>query len=173
MPIILLIVSTLAFWALYWFVQMGGIEHFQRRKAERKEEARRQEARESARTASLRAVDDPRDAAAILMLLIARENGDPTREQIVAIEQKLRDVFGFARDLAERMTQARFIARQADSFEQAARVFGDLFRRRLTADERRDLVDMLEDIASREGPSDTQTEAIAAFKPMIGLVPAR
>ena len=173
MPIILLIVSTLAFWALYWFVQMGGIEHFQRRKAERKEEARRQAARESARTASLRAVDDPRDAAAILMLLIARENGDPTREQIVAIEQKLRDVFGFARDLAERMTQARFIARQADSFEQAARVFGDLFRRRLTAGERRDLVDMLEDIASREGPSDTQTEAIAAFKPMIGLVPAR
>jgi hypothetical protein len=32
---------------------------------------------------------------------------------------------------------------------------------------------MLEDIASREGPSETQTEAIAAFKPMIGLVPAR
>ena len=41
MPIILLIVSTLAFWALYWFVQMGGIEHFQRRKAQRKEEAQR------------------------------------------------------------------------------------------------------------------------------------
>jgi uncharacterized tellurite resistance protein B-like protein len=173
MPIILLIVSTLAFWALYWFVQMGGIEHFQRRKAERKEEARRQAVRESARTASLRAVDDPRDAAAILMLLIARENGDPTREQIGAIEQKLRDMFGFERDLAERMTQARFIARQADSFEQAARVFGDLFRRRLAADERGELVDMLEDIASREGPSETQTEAIAAFKPMIGLVPAR
>ena len=98
---------------------------------------------------------------------------DPTREQIATIEGKLRSVFGFERDLAERMTQARFIARQADSFEQAARVFGDLFRRRLTADERRELVDMLEDIARNDGPSETQTEAIAAFKPMIGLAPAR
>ena len=33
MPIILLILSTLAFWVLYWFVQMGGIEHFRRKKA--------------------------------------------------------------------------------------------------------------------------------------------
>ena len=48
MPIILLIVSTLAFWALYWFVQMGGIDHFRRQKAQRKEEVQRQEARERA-----------------------------------------------------------------------------------------------------------------------------
>ena len=123
MPIILLIVSTLAFWTLYWFVQMGGIDHFRRQKAQRKEEAQRQEARERARVAPLRAVDDPRDAVAILMVLIARANGDPTREQIVAIEEKLRSIFGFERELPERMTQARFIARQADSFEQAAAVF--------------------------------------------------
>ena len=48
MPIILLIVSTLAFWTLYWFVQMGGIQHFQNQKAKRKEEARGRR-RESAR----------------------------------------------------------------------------------------------------------------------------
>ena len=173
MPIILLIVSTLAFWALYWFVQMGGIEHFQRRKAVRKEEARRQEARESARTAPLRAVDDPRDAAAILMLLIARANGDPTREQIHAIEEKLRTVFGFEHELPERMTQARFIARQAESFEQAAGVFAKLFKQKLTRDECRHLVDMLEEVANYEAPSENQIEAIAALKPMIGLVPAR
>ena len=47
MPIILLIVSTLAFWTLYWFVQMGGIDHFRRQKAQRKEEAQRQKAREA------------------------------------------------------------------------------------------------------------------------------
>jgi uncharacterized tellurite resistance protein B-like protein len=173
MPIILLIVSTLGFWALYWFIQMGGIEHFRRQKAQRKEEARRQEARENARTAPLRAVDDPRDAAAILMLLIARANGDPTREQIAAIEGKLRSVFGFERELAERMTQARFIARQADSFEQAASAFAPLFKRRLTRDECRQLVDMIEDIARHEAPSEIQIEAIAAFRPMIGLAPAR
>ena len=171
MPFILMVLATLAFWVLYWFVQMGGIEHFQRKKAQRKEEAERQAARERSRTAPLRAVDDPREAAAILMLLLAREQGDPTREQIALIEDKLRSL-GFAQDLAERMTQVRFLARQSESFEQAARVFADLFRRRLSADERNQLVDMLEDVARAEGPSESQSEAITAFKPLIGLSPA-
>ena len=57
-----------------------------------------------------------RDAAAVLMLLIARQNGDPTREQVALIEDKLRSVFGLAHELTERMTQARFVARQAIDF---------------------------------------------------------
>jgi len=173
MPFILLILSTLAFWALYWFVQMGGIEHFRERKKQREDDAKRAAAKETARTAPLRAIDDPRDAAAILMLLIARANGDPTREQIVLIEHKLRTVFGFERELAERMTQARFIARQTDSFEKAAGVFAKLFKAKLTRSECGQLVDMLEEIAVHESPSAVQIEAIAAFKPMIGLAPAR
>ena len=173
MPIIATIVTGLLFWTLYWFIQMGGIEHFRQRKVQRKEDARKQEAREAARTVALRAIEDPRDAAAILMLLIARANGDPTREQIHAIEEKLRTVFGFEHELPERMTQARFIARQAESFEQAAGVFAKLFRQKLTRDECRHLVDMLEEVANYEAPSENQIEAIAALKPMIGLVPAR
>jgi hypothetical protein len=119
MPVVLLVLSTLLFWVIYWFIRMGGIEHLQQRAAQRKEEARRQQAREAARLVPLRAIDDPRDAATILMLLIARHQGDPTREQIALIESKLRSVFGFEHELTERMTQARFIARQADDFEQA------------------------------------------------------
>jgi uncharacterized tellurite resistance protein B-like protein len=172
MPIILLIVSTLAFWALYWFVQMGGIEHYQQRKKQREDTAKREAAREAARLAPLRAVEDPRDAAAVLMLLIARANGDPTRERIALIENKLRTVFGFERELTERMTQARFIAQQTESFEKAAGVFAEMFRKRLTADERRELVTMLEEVARYELPYEQQIEAIIAFKPKIGLVPA-
>ena len=172
MPVILLVVSTLAFWALYWFVRMGGIDHFQQRKAERKEEARKQAAREASRLAPLRAVDDPRDAAAILMLLIARHNGDPTCERIALIEDKLRTVFGFERELTERMTQARFIAKQAESFEQAASAFAKLFKERLSGDERWQLVDMLEEVARHELPYEHQIEAITAFKPKIGLAAA-
>jgi uncharacterized tellurite resistance protein B-like protein len=173
MPIILLIVSTLVFWSIYWFIQMGGIQHFQHKKAERKEKANREAAREASRTVALRAIDDPRDAAAVLMLLIARANGDPTREQIAVIENKLRTVFGFERELTERMTQARFVAREAIDFEQAAGVFAKLFKQKLTRDECNQLIDILEDIAHAESPSDTQIEWITAFKPMIGLVPAR
>jgi hypothetical protein len=29
MPIIALLFSTLAFWVLYWFIRMGGIDHVQ------------------------------------------------------------------------------------------------------------------------------------------------
>jgi uncharacterized tellurite resistance protein B-like protein len=173
MPVIALILSTLLFWLIYWFVRMGGMDHLQERWAKRKDEAKKLAAREASRLAPLRAVDDPRDAAAVLMLLVARAHGDPTREQIAAIESKLRTVFGFERELTERMTQARFIARQADSFEQAAGVFADLFKRQLTGDERQHLIEMLEEVARTEMASEGQIDAIAALKPMLGLVPAR
>jgi uncharacterized tellurite resistance protein B-like protein len=173
MPVIALILSTLLFWLLYWFVRMGGIDHLRERFAKRKDDARKLAAREASRLAPLHAIDDPRDAAAVLMLLVARTHGDPTREQIATIENKLRTVFGFERELTERMTQARFIARQTDSFEQAAAAFADLFKRQLTGDERLHLIEMLEEVARTEAPSEPQIEAIAALKPMLGLAPAR
>ena len=107
------------------------------------------------------------------MVLIARQNGDPTREQFAFIEEQLRAVFGFDREVTERMTHARFMAAQAESFAQAAAVFAALFRQRLTDAECRELLDMIEDVARHEGPSEQQADAISAFKPMIGLAPAR
>jgi hypothetical protein len=172
MPIILMVLGILAFWVAFWFIRMGGIEHFQRKKAAQQEKAAREAVRERLRTAHLRTVDDPREAAAILMLLLAREQGDPTREQIALIEDKLRGL-GVTQDLPDRMAQVRFLARQTEGFERAARVFAVLFRNRLTAVERGELVDMLEEVARAEGPSEIQSEAITAFKPMIGLAPAR
>src|SRR5204862_7568845 len=111
MPIILMILGILAISVLFWFTRMGGIEHFRRQKAQQQEKAAREAVRERLRTAQLRTVNDPREAAAILMLLLAREQGDPTREQIALIEGKLRTVCGIAHDLEERMLPARFIAR--------------------------------------------------------------
>ena len=172
MPVIALILSTALFWVVYWFIQMGGFDHFRRRAAHRKEEARKREAKELARSSTLRAVDDPRDAAAILMLLIARVHGDPTREQIATIENLLRTEFGFGRELMERMTQARFIARQTDDFEQAATVFAGLFKTRLTAHECHRLIEMLEAVARQGGSPEHQIDAITAFRPMIGLMAA-
>ena len=77
--------------------------------------------------APLWAVEDPRDVAAILMVLIARANGDPTRERIARSKTSC-VVFGFQRELTERMTQARFIAQQTDSLEQAAACSPRMFR---------------------------------------------
>ena len=49
--------------------------------------------------------EGPRNAATILMLLIAR-GGDPTPQQIAAIRQTVATVFGFEGELVERLTQA-------------------------------------------------------------------
>jgi uncharacterized tellurite resistance protein B-like protein len=173
MPVIALVLSTLAIWLIYWFVRMGGIDHVRGMFHRKSEEARRIIAREAERTAALRAVDDPRDAATILMLLIARTGHDPTREQIAVIEKTVRAVFGFDRDLSERMTQARFIASRADSFDHAAGFLSDLLKKRLSSDERHELIAMLEEVAGHDGPSEAQTEAIEGLKLRIGLAPPR
>jgi hypothetical protein len=171
MPIVVLVASTLAFWVIYWFVRMGGVDHFRERSARRKEEARRAQARDSERTAPLRAIDDPRDAATILMLLIPRGR-DPTAKQIAAIEDTMRVVLGFDHDVNERLTHARFIASCAPSFAQAAGLFADLFNKRLTAEERRELVGIVEEIARLDGASAIQTADIDVLKRRVGLAPA-
>jgi hypothetical protein len=171
MPIVVLLVSTLLFWAIYWFVRMGGIDHFRERSAQRKDEARRAEARELERTAPLRAIDDPRDAATVLMLLITR-GGDPTAKQLTTIEETMRTVFGFDHDVKERLTHARFIASSANSFAQAAGLFADLFKKQLTIEERSELLEIVEEIARIDGPTAIQTAAIADLKQRVGLAAA-
>ena len=171
MPVAVLIVSTLLFWVIYWFVRMGGVDHVREQSQRRKDAARRAEARESERTAPLRAIDDPREAATVLMLLVPR-GGDPTARQIAAIQDTMRVVFGFDRDVSDRITHARFMASRAKDFAEAAGLFADLFTKRLTADERRELVGMVEEIACIDGPSATQAEAIDVLKRRVGLAAA-
>jgi hypothetical protein len=168
MPLVAVILLSLGFWAFFWFVRMGGIGHLQAKSAQRKEAARHAQSGELKRTAVLRSVDDPRDAATVLMILVSR-GGDPTDDQSSTIEQTLKAVFGFEHELTERLTQARFVARSAESFEQAGRVLADLVKKRLTADEKGQLIGMLEDVARLDGPSQAQADAIAAFRERIGV----
>jgi uncharacterized tellurite resistance protein B-like protein len=172
MPIVVLVISTLAFWLIYWFVRMDGLDHVREHFRQRRDAARRIKARETERTAPLSAIDDPREAAIVLMLLITR-GGDPTPGQIAAIQDKMRTVFSFDHDVNDRLTHARFSASRAENFAEAAILFAPLFNKQLTADERRELVAMVEEIARIDGgPSATQTEAIDVLKRKVGLAPA-
>jgi hypothetical protein len=105
------------------------------------------------------------------MLLITR-GGDPTARQITTIEETMRAVFGFDDDVKERLTHARFIASSADSFAQAAGLFADLFKKQLTIEERSELVEIVGQIARIDGPTATQTAAIADLERRVGLAPA-
>jgi hypothetical protein len=71
------------------------------------------------------------------------------------------------------MTQARFIASRADSFAQAAAVFADLFNKKLTVDEKRELVEMVEQVANLDGRSQAHEEALDVLVRRVGLAPAR
>jgi hypothetical protein len=164
MPIIALILSSLFFWAVYWFVRMDGLEKIRDGMSRRRNEERRRKALETQHIAPLQAVDDPRDAAIVLMLLIAGIADAPTREQYATVEATARSAFGFERDLTERMTLARFAAGRANNFEQAVGLFANLFRSRLTDSERGQLVEMVETVAAHDGPSEAQREAIEALK---------
>ena len=171
MPFAVLVASTLAFWVIYWFVRMGGVDHFRQQAARRKQDALRAQARELEQTAPLRAIDDPRDAATVLMLMIPRGR-DPTAEQIARIEDTMRVVLGVEHDLHERLTHARFIASRAQSFAQAAQLFADLFNKRLTAVERHELVGIVEEIARIDGPTAVQLADVDVLKRRLGLATA-
>jgi hypothetical protein len=171
MPFAVLVASTLAFWVIYWFVRMGGVDHFRQQAARRKQDALRAQAREQEQTAPLCAIDDPRDAATVLMLMIPRGR-DPTAEQIARIEDTMRVVLGVEHDLNERLTHARFIASRAQSFAQAAQLFADLFNKRLTAEERHELVGIVEEIARIDGPTAVQLADVDVLKRRLGLATA-
>ena len=82
-------------------------------------------------------------------------------------------MFGFDHDVNERLTHARFIANRAQNLAEAAGLFADLFNKRLTAEERRELVGMVEEIARIDGPSAIQTAEIDVLKGRVGLVDFR
>ena len=120
MPIVALILSTLAIWTIYWFFRMGGIDHILARRAQRRDADRLNRARASERSAPLR------------------------------------------------MTQARFITSRADGFAQA-----DLFNKKLTIDEKCQLVAMVEQVANLDGRSQAHEEALDVLVRRVGLAPAR
>jgi hypothetical protein len=171
MPVAVLVASTLAFWVIYWFVRMGGVDHFRQQAARRKQDALRAQAREQEQTAPLCAIDDPRDAATVLMLMIPRGR-DPTAEQIARIEDTMRVVLGVEHDPHERLTHARFIASRAQSFAQTAQLFADLFNKRLTAEERHELLGIVEEIARIDGPTAVQLADVDVLKRRLGLATA-
>lgn len=164
MPIIALLISTFVGWTIYYFFWMGGADRVLDAFSIQRNARRRQAAQAKERIAPVMAIDDPREAALVLMLLMAREATAPTREQYAAVDDKARTVFGFDKDFDHRMTHVRFVAGRADSFAQAAAVFAGLFVKRLTDGEKRDLVGMIEAVAALEGPSEAQNEAIDGLK---------
>jgi hypothetical protein len=155
MPIIGAIVGAVVTGLFYWLLWGGGLQYIDARlqqSRDRKRDAeRRAAAIENQRMAPLRSISDARDAAVLLMLLVAGERGVPTPEQLEAIGREMRDVLGFGAELDGRLAYAKFAAEQALSAQDAVDALVPLFRCTLSADERQDLFDMLRRVAEVHG----------------------
>ena len=71
------------------------------------------------RSAPLRAIKDPADAAGVLMRLVALARGTPTPEQEAAIEAEMGKITPPGEDLSVRLAYIRHAAAQAESADVA------------------------------------------------------
>jgi hypothetical protein len=155
MPVVAAVIGAIMTGLFYWLMWGGGLDYIDariRQSSDRKRDAQRRAAAiERQRMAPLRSIADARDAAAVLMVLVASQRGVPTPEQNAAIEREMREVVGFGAELTGRIAYAKFAAEQALSAEDAVDALALLFRSNLTAGERKELFGMLRRVAEVHG----------------------
>ena len=165
MPVIAAIVSGLLFWACYWFFYLDGHKKIEAALGARRDSKRRAAALDSQARAPIKSINDPREAATVLLFLVARQKGDYSAAQLAAIEQEMRGTMAIEGDLAPFLSYAHWACTQTPGATVAIQDVAPLFNERLTADERDDLFAMVERIANVDGPpNEDQRAALAALK---------
>ena len=163
MPIIAIVLSGIVSGLFLWLTRGGGLEQIDQLLRERRDRKRREKALEQQSLAPLRALKDPRDAAAVLMVAVAEARGVMTPEQETLVQERMGSVLGFANaEIGARLVYARHAARQAPSIDAIVADLTDLVREKLSRAERRELETMLDEVAALHGgPTDEQERAIA------------
>lgn len=161
MPILIAMAGALVTGLIYWVRYRHGMEHIDHAVRDWRSARRRQASERQIRSAPLRSLRDPTEAAGVLMMLVARQRGVPTSEQENEILTQMRDVTDPGDDLATRMVVIRHAADQAPEPDTAIRSLAPLLRDRLTQTERDDLCRMLRAVATvHQGPTEAQNRFI-------------
>jgi uncharacterized tellurite resistance protein B-like protein len=164
MPVILAILGALMSGLVMWMVWGNGIQvinHWldasaEKSKAEKDAKAIA-EAREKARRAPLRAIEDPREAALVVLTKLAMLRGEITAEQNLALSKIAADRLGLEGKPDHHTTLAAFAARAAGDGASVVADLSPLFHVRLSREEKRDLFAMLDEIAALHGgPTEAQ-----------------
>lgn len=170
MPIIAALLGAIMTGVVWWLMFGRGLDYIEHRLQARGEARRARQAVEGRKTATrqlllapVRAITDPREAAALLMVLVAKARGLPTPEQMAAIEQQMVTVLGLQPgEVAARLAYVLHAADQAPSAEDAVEAASRLLRTALTPAEREDVRAMLDQVAALHGgPSDAQERLVA------------
>lgn len=146
----------------YWFVWGNGMEHVDFMLGRQRNAKRRALAVDQAKRAPLKAIQEPRDAATILMVLVASRRGEMTGEQEALILGEMASTLEYVDDVAASLAIARHAAANAPTPEVAVGELRDLLRKNLGRSEFNQLFLMLRKVASLHGgPTDEQEKLIA------------
>ena len=162
MPILIAVVGAILSGLTYWFVYGNGMEQVDQLLRDRRNTKMRARSEAKFRSAPVRSIKNPADAAGVLMVLVASARGTPTPEQEAEIEAQLRAITEPGDDLAARLVFVRHAAGQASDPNSAIAHLAPLLREKLDAAERNDLERMLEAVAViHQGPTEAQERLIA------------
>jgi uncharacterized tellurite resistance protein B-like protein len=169
MPVILALVGAFFSGVVMWLIWGNGLQVVHQWMDQSAERARHEKsakaiaaARERASRAPLRAIEDPREAALVLLTKLAMQRGDITAEQNLALSKIAMDRLALDGKPEHHTTLAAFAARAAKDADAVVADLTPLFHIRLTAEEKDDLFAMMAEIAALHGgPTDAQERMIA------------
>lgn len=168
MPVVLAVLGALMSGLFMWVVWGNGMEVINHWLDQRADKAKTQkdakaiaDARERARRAPLRSIEDPREAAMVLLSKLAMLRGDMTAEQNLLLSKLAMDRLGLDGKPEHHTALAAFAARSVADGDTVVADLSPLFHVRLSAAERDDLFAMMDEVAALHGgPTEAQAAMI-------------
>lgn len=106
-------------------------------------------------TDQIRAVEDPRLAAAVMMCALASSDGDLSESEVTAIQDQLMGALELAQDdCAETLAQARWLTRDMKDLGTVLHRAAAPIKAICTVQEKTELLEMLTAVAEVDGPMD-------------------
>ncbi|MFP4002964.1 MAG: TerB family tellurite resistance protein [Alphaproteobacteria bacterium] len=117
----------------------------------------------------LETLEDPREAATVLMLAVARTEGELTDAARDTIRAQMRRYFGMSGEAAEAMLrQLAWMTREMTDITPRMRHLAALLRRHCTAAEREDVAAMLDEVAQASGgPTPMRRQIIQRYRQIL------
>jgi len=121
--------------------------------------------------AGLQLVADPREAAALLMLIVASAGGEITKKQKDAIINQITGCFELSTIMAEELlSHVSWLSKELPDISNAVPRMSQFIREKVSAKELIELEDMLMQIAHADGdPSAEQKEILNQFALLVGI----
>ena len=119
----------------------------------------------------VRAIEDPRLAAAAMMCALAKSDGDLSEAEVAAILDQLRETLALNDTEAQEMlAEARWLTNDMKELSALLRRASRPIKDHCTAEERAELLAMLATVAESDGPTDPlQQDAIDRLRQELGL----